>query len=65
MSSIQQTMTIITRPKVETRGQESLKNHGGFEMRVTEGTVIPTKLIRLQTQLSFRKESTSNTMHLP
>lgn len=65
MSSIQQTVTIITRPNVEIRGQESFKSHGGREVRVTEGTVIPTKVVKLQTQLSFMKESTSNTMHLP
>lgn len=64
MSSIQQTVTIITRPNVETRGQESFKRHGGSEVRVTEGTVIPTKVIRLRTQLSFLEESTSRTLYL-
>lgn len=65
MNSIQQTVTIITRPNVETKGQESFKSHGGREVRVTGGTIIPTIVIRIQTQLSFMKESTSNTMYLP
>lgn len=53
MSSIQYTMTIITRPNVETRGQESFKCHGGREGRTIERTVIPTKVIRIQNKNNY------------